>query len=128
MQATLHYFDLNHFLTKGEEKINMEAQPLAVIKTNKYATASWILSIVAIPLFFLFFIGAICSILAIIFGIIALVQIGKSGGTQKGQAGAIIGIVVAALGLCSLPFLTISILALLGPAIQNIFQNIVTNI
>ena len=72
--------------------------------------------------------GIVPGILAIIFGIIALVQIGKSGGTQKGQAGAIVGIVLAVLGLCSLPFIAISVLALMGPAIQNIFQNIITNI
>ncbi len=102
----------------------MDAQGLVTQQTNKYSTASWILSIVAIPLFFVFFIGVICSILAVIFGIIALVQISKSGGTQKGKAGAIVGIVLAALGLCSLPFITISILALLGPAIRDTFQTI----
>ena len=103
--------------------------PMPVVKaTNKLATASWVLSVVAIPLFFVFFIGIICSILAVIFGIIALVQINKSGGTQKGQVGAIVGIVLAALGMCSLPFIATVILALLGPAIQGIFQNIANSI
>lgn len=89
-----------------------------------------VLGLVSLPLVCLYYIGIPVGIAAFITGLIARRQIKDSAGAQSGNGMAIAGI---ATGLTSGVILfiaigTIVILALLGPAIGNVFSNIVMNI
>lgn len=91
---------------------------------------SMILGIVSIPLAFCYGIGILFGIAAFITGLIARRQIKDSAGTQSGDGMAIAGVVMGAIvgGLLGLAVVAIVILALLGPAVGNIFSNIVISI
>ena len=67
--------------------------------------------------------GGLAGLVGIILGIIGLVQINKNPG-QKGKGWAITGIVIGGLVICIAPVLVITTLALLGPAIGNVFSKI----
>lgn len=99
-------------------------------QTNNLAITSMVLGIVSLPLVCLYYVGVPVGIAAFITGLIARRQIKESAGAQSGNGMAIAGI---ATGLTSGVILfiaigTIVILALLGPAIGNIFSNIVMDI
>ena len=93
---------------------------------NLLSLLSLIIGIVSLPLGFCFYIGVIAGIAAVILGIVGLVQIGQSGGVQPGRGLAIGGIVTGAISVI-LPVCLIVILALLGPAVGNVFSNIMLN-
>ena len=103
------------------------AQPA---KTNNLAITSLVLGIVSIPLTFCYYVGIPIGIAALVTGLIARRQIKDSGGTQTGNgmavAGIVLGGIVGVLIACAV--VAIIILALLGPAVGNIFSNIVVNI
>ena len=77
-------------------------------------------------IFFCFYIGVITGIAAVILGAVGIYQINQSGGAQTGKGLAIGGLVTGAISVI-LPICLIVILALLGPAIGNVFSNITIN-
>ncbi len=88
-----------------------------------------LLSNLAIPGFLFLLcsgLGILMDLTGLVLGIVALVQIRKNPG-QTGKGWAITGIVFGALAVILLvlsPVLVIAILALLGPAIGNVFSQI----
>jgi hypothetical protein len=100
--------------------------PSAAPTRNILALLSLIIGIVSLPLAFCFYIGVITGIAAAILGVIGIYQIGQSGGAQTGRGLAIGGIVTGAVSVI-LPVCLILILALLGPAIGNVFSNTILN-
>jgi uncharacterized membrane protein len=75
-------------------------------KTNTLAIVGFVLA------FFLSFVGAIL-------GLVALDQIKKSAGMEGGK-----GLAIAAVVIGFVPLVVIFLLALLGPAIGGVFNNI----
>lgn len=71
--------------------------PTAGPTTNNLATASLVLSLVALPGYILCF-GGILGITAVVLGIVALNQIGNTPG-QRGKEMAIAGIAIGGIGL-----------------------------
>jgi Domain of unknown function (DUF4190) len=101
-----------------------------VSQTNGLAITSLVLSFLAVPSFFCYGAGALFGIAALITGLIARRQIKTSGNAQKGDGMALAGMIIGGVfaGLLILIIIVATILALLGPAIGNIFQNITNNI
>jgi hypothetical protein len=99
-------------------------------KTNGLAITSLVLGIVSIPLAFCYGFGVPLGIAAFITGLIARRQIRDSAGTQGGDGMALAGMIMGGIitALLILAIFTIVILSLLGPAVGNVFSNIVTNI
>lgn len=99
-------------------------------KTNSLAITSLVLGIVSIPLTFCYGMGVLFGIAAFVTGLIGRRQIKDSAGTQSGDGMALAGMIMGGIigGLAGLAIVTIVILALLGPAVGNIFSNIVVNI
>jgi hypothetical protein len=89
-----------------------------------------VLGIVSIPLTFCYGMGVLFGIAAFVTGLIGRRQIKDSAGTQSGDGMALAGMIMGGIigGLAGLAIVTIVILALLGPAVGNIFSNIVVNI
>jgi hypothetical protein len=105
--------------------------PLDSRKTNVLAIISLVVAIAPILLIFIPYIACLaflCPLAAIILGIVALTQISKSGGLQKGKGLAIAGIIVGGLWVILIPAIVIGGLTILGPAITNIFNNIMNNL
>jgi hypothetical protein len=104
--------------------------PAQQTKTNTLAIISLVLGILSLPLFFCYGVGLLVGIPAFILGLVARNQINNSGGTETGSGLAIAGIILGAIS----PLLIVSaicvivLLALMGPAIGNVFSNIVLNI
>jgi uncharacterized membrane protein HdeD (DUF308 family) len=90
------------------------------VKNNSLATVSLVLGLAGILGFFLQggVIAAIIGIAAIMFGVIALIQIKKEG--EKGKSNAIFGIILGFL-----PVLFVVFLAIMGPVIGQVFQNVI---
>lgn len=100
-------------------------------KTNGLAIVSLVLAVVSGPLLFACSgIGLLCGIGALVSGLIARRQVENSGGAQKGKGLALAGVIIGGLlgVLPGLALSTIQGLALLGPAIGNVFENIVNSI
>ncbi|MDX1652615.1 MAG: DUF4190 domain-containing protein [Brumimicrobium sp.] len=82
------------------ENENVGGAPQAAPQSNGMATASLILGICSIVLFWLWFVGVICGVLAIIFGVVAKNKIkanpnmGGAGAAKGGLITGIIGIVI----------------------------------
>jgi Domain of unknown function (DUF4190) len=98
--------------------------------TNGLAITSLILSIIGLPLYFCYGFGIIFGIAALIFGYIARSQIKQSGNQQGGdglaKAGIIIGWIPIAFMVCGISI--IILLSILGPAIGNVFSDIILSI
>lgn len=99
-------------------------------QNNGLAITSMVLGIVSIPLTFCYGSGILFGIAAFVTGLIARRQIKDSAGTQSGDGMALAGMIMGGIigGLAGIAIVTIVILALLGPAVGNIFSNIVVNI
>ena len=99
-------------------------------KTNSLAITSLVLGIVSIPLTFCYGTGILFGIAAFITGLIGRRQIKESAGAQSGDGMALAGMIMGGIigGLVGIAIVTIVVLALLGPAIGNIFSNIVVDI
>jgi hypothetical protein len=100
-------------------------------KTNTLAIISLAVGIAPILLIFIPYVNCLaflCHLAAIILGIIALTQISKTGGVQGGKGKAIAGICLGGLWVVLVPVIIIGGLAILGPSITNIFNNVLKNI
>ncbi len=109
--------------------------------SNALAIVSLVLGILGIIIVIISFcaasiisaaIGMLLGILAFIFGLVARKQIKNGIGTASqgklATAGFIIGIVGAVLGGVSLAMAIIIQMALSGPAIENLFEEIIENL
>jgi hypothetical protein len=98
--------------------------------TNGLAIASLILGIISIPTLFCYGGGVLFGIAALITGFMARQKIKASGGAQTGDGLALAGIIMGGIVgvLIGSAVCVIVILALLGPAIGNVFSNIVLNV
>ena len=92
--------------------IKSETVPLATAKTSGLAIASLILAVCGI------FTCSLTSIPALILGIVALCAINKNAQQLKGQGLAIAGIVVSAISIVVVPFITI-MMAILMPSLAR---------
>jgi hypothetical protein len=104
-------FAYNKGISKFERTIMTQPVPLPPTyqtpqKTNTLAIVGFVLA------FFLSFVGAIL-------GLVALDQIKKSAGMEGGK-----GLAIAAVVIGFVPLVVIFLLALLGPAIGGVFNNI----
>ncbi len=99
-------------------------------RTNGLAISSMVLGILAVPMFFCYGSGIIFGIVALILGLIARRQIRDGGNTEKGSGMALTGIIIGGVSgvLFALAVIMIVVLALLGPAIGNIFSNVMQGI
>lgn len=104
--------------------------PQPASSTNGLAIASLVLGIIAIPMVFCYYIGVLPGIAALVLGLVARNQIKASGGTQGGGGLALAGVITGGIGvgLGVVMICMIVILALMGPAIGNIFSNITSNV
>lgn len=109
-----------------------ESLPVSKPTSNSLAVVSLGLGILSLASIFCggLLIGIPTSIGAIVTGVIARNQIKQSEGTQTGSGLAIAGIVLGILGVVAVavPILIITVLALFGPAIGDIFDNILQGI
>jgi hypothetical protein len=94
--------------------------------TNGLSIASMVLGILSIPAAFCYGCGIPLGIAALVMGLIARKQIKESGGNQPGDGMAIAGIVMGTISglFLGIAIFMIVILALLGPAIGNVFSTI----
>jgi hypothetical protein len=98
--------------------------------TNGLAITSLVLGIVSVPLAFCYGFGILFAIPALILGLIARRQIEESGGMQSGKGLALAGMITGGIvvGVAVLAVISIVVLVLLGPAVGNVFSNIVMEI
>jgi Domain of unknown function (DUF4190) len=89
-------------------------------QTNGLAIISMVLGIASIPFSFCYGVGVLFGIAAFIMGLIARKQIQER--AQEGSGKALTGIITG--GITIVGVLAIVILALLGPAIANVFSGI----
>jgi len=92
--------------------VNSASQPLPSTKTSGLAIASLILAICG------FFTCGLTAIIGLILGIVGLCTISKRAQQLKGQGFAIAGIVVSAICIVLVPFITL-MMAILMPALSR---------
>jgi hypothetical protein len=100
------------------------AQPAT---TNGLAIASLVLGIISVPTSCCYGGGILFAIPAFITGLVARMQIQASDGTQRGEGMALAGMIMGGLvtAFLGIAIVVIIVLALLGPAIGEVFSNII---
>ena len=99
-------------------------------KLNTLAIVSLVLAIISVPALACFGCGGLVfGVAAVITGVIARRRIAASDGMETGNGLALAGVIIGAIGavlglLFGLSMLLIPSMTLLGPGIQELFENI----